>query len=246
MLLRCVGAAMVVLSLATIIACGGGGAAPSKANHPPTAAPPTSADVAPAPTVDPNKPVGDPGTAINFAHEMVRKHLKHPLDASFPFFGNSTEYSRADKSWEVKGTVKAKNDFGGELTSAWTAVVYNESDKLWVLRRLEIDGETVYQERQSSQETAATADPGEPSPKRKQFVAPTQQEQLDARAQALKEGGEAAEKVEADAQAKLRLAKQFIRMENTNSAKKFLQATVKEFPGTAAAKEAEELLKTLE
>jgi hypothetical protein len=246
MLVRCVGAALLILSLATIVACGGG--ASSNPGSPAAAAPP------PAPVAsesslrevrqpDYSQSVGDMAGAIRFAKDSVTEHLKHPLDASFPFLGTDAKWSVGAKAWVVKGTVKAKNDLGGELTHAWTAIV-DKRGAMWNLHRLEFDGETIYRESELSSADSSPA--AEPAPDKKPYVAPTQQEKLEARSQALEQGGEAAEKVEADAAAKLRLAKQFLRMENTSSARKFLQATVKEFPGTAAAKEAEELLKTLD
>jgi len=68
----------------------------------------------------------------------VRRFLKHPLDASFSWFPSRRHLE--DGGLHVVGTVKAKNDFGAELTSEY----FCEYDRDANLVCCTIDGKLVY------------------------------------------------------------------------------------------------------
>lgn len=76
--------------------------------------------------------------------EIVENHLKFPLDASF---GWGSEVHRADNGiWVTKGTVKAPNAFGANLTHAYTVAMTctDPAAKTWKTLLVNIGGEVVY------------------------------------------------------------------------------------------------------
>ena len=74
----------------------------------------------------------------------VRRFLKHPDDASFGV------WTVPDTRWNAEGTVfhvasrvKARNDFGAELTYRWQTIIFLDGDT-WRLVSCIIDGEQMY------------------------------------------------------------------------------------------------------
>lgn len=83
---------------------------------------------------------GSAGGAVQAAEAFVRKHLKYPHDATFPFFSHDT--SEAEGYWIVKGLVKAKNGFGAELAYDYSAFVRLNGSQ-WECTLLSINNEIV-------------------------------------------------------------------------------------------------------
>lgn len=79
-------------------------------------------------------------TAKLKAQEVVAKFLKHPLDATFSWFSDAQK--QGPNRWYVNGTVKAKNDFGAELTHEYR-VWFDVEGGQWGIHDVEIDGESV-------------------------------------------------------------------------------------------------------
>lgn len=74
----------------------------------------------------------------------IRRFLKHPDDASFGV------WTVPDTRWNAEGTVfhvasrvKARNDFGAELTYRWQTIIFLDGDT-WRLVSCIIDGEQMY------------------------------------------------------------------------------------------------------
>lgn len=55
------------------------------------------------------------------AKNIVKRHLRNPSTAEFPWFSSSSK--RIGKIWNCHGLVKAKNSFGLELTYSYLATV---------------------------------------------------------------------------------------------------------------------------
>ncbi len=78
------------------------------------------------------------------SQDYVRKFLNHPDDASFGFFDvPSVRYSPEGDTFWVSSKVKAKNDFGAELTYRWETILML-NNHTWELASCTIDGEVVY------------------------------------------------------------------------------------------------------
>jgi hypothetical protein len=86
--------------------------------------------------------------------DYVRQFLRWPDDASFPWFGCEISANREGTVFGCQGTVKAKNDFGGELTHRWGAIVYLDDD-VWRLVTMVIDGQTIVDDKQLADRIAA-------------------------------------------------------------------------------------------
>lgn len=80
--------------------------------------------------------------AMHVAEELVTRFLKHPDDADFGWGPEVTSNSEGT-GWQVDGKVKAKNDFGGTLTSRYSVVLVIEND-MWLPLSCVIDGKTVF------------------------------------------------------------------------------------------------------
>jgi hypothetical protein len=82
-------------------------------------------------------------TAVSFSKDYVRKFLKFPQDASFPW-GEATVKCSPDRTkFFVHSTVKAKNALGVELTYDWATVLEREGDT-WDLLTCIVGDEAVY------------------------------------------------------------------------------------------------------
>jgi hypothetical protein len=82
--------------------------------------------------------------AEDFSKQYVLKFLKHPDDASFGFWDTPTVTSNPERdTFFVSSKVKAKNDFGAELTYQWATIITLDGNT-WELVSCVIDGETVY------------------------------------------------------------------------------------------------------
>ena len=82
--------------------------------------------------------------AIIQAEQAVKLCLKHPLDARFPFLGPDVRTDKLNSKVSVTGTVEAKNDFGGTLTSAYVVRFTNQAGTLRT-DRVVIDGKVMYE-----------------------------------------------------------------------------------------------------
>lgn len=82
--------------------------------------------------------------AEKFSRQYVLEFLKHPDDASFGFWDvpNITWNAERD-TFYVSSKVKAKNDFGAELTHQWATLVTLDGNT-WKLVSCVIDDNTVY------------------------------------------------------------------------------------------------------
>lgn len=85
-------------------------------------------------------------SAIKASEECVRRFLRFPDDAAFPFWEAPDVRSDAGGTlFHVSGKVKAKNAFGAELTSRWeTILMLDEAANKWRVVSCEIDGEMMY------------------------------------------------------------------------------------------------------
>lgn len=96
---------------------------------------PVAVTVAPAPAPDPDK-TWRIATRLS-AKKEIMQWVKHPLDASL----GTMIAEPHDGGWMAKGTIEAKNDFGGTLTHSY-AIVYDVIDDKLSLRTVIIDGKT--------------------------------------------------------------------------------------------------------
>lgn len=87
-----------------------------------------------------NTDFSDEVDAQVFAKQAVRGFLKYPHDAEFPWFGTAAAKTERPDMWVVKGTVKAKNAFGAELTHEWT-VLASHAGGVWKLASCKIGDE---------------------------------------------------------------------------------------------------------
>ena len=63
----------------------------------------------------------DEATAISMAQELVKKELKSPSTASFPWDFNAYTVTRKGDQFTVKGYVDAQNSFGAKLRNKFEA-----------------------------------------------------------------------------------------------------------------------------
>jgi hypothetical protein len=76
--------------------------------------------------------------------DFVLQFLKHPDDASFGVFATpDVTHNETRNVFYCRSTVKAKNDFGMQLTYRWETIISFESNT-WSLVSCQIDGKTVY------------------------------------------------------------------------------------------------------
>jgi hypothetical protein len=83
------------------------------------------------------------------ARRFVKKFLKSPSTSDFPFLDFSV-LELGNNYYSVQSYVDSQNSFGATIRTNWKAVIKynggNESDiNNWTLRRLEFDGEEIYQ-----------------------------------------------------------------------------------------------------
>jgi hypothetical protein len=82
--------------------------------------------------------------AAEISKEYVLRFLKHPDDASFGFWSApEVKANPQHDTFLVSSTVKAKNDFGAELTYRWETIVTLEGNTLNLVRCV-IDDNEVY------------------------------------------------------------------------------------------------------
>lgn len=82
--------------------------------------------------------------AVTYSQDYIRKFLKHPDDASFGFWEiPETTWNPERDTFFVSSKVKAKNDFGAELTYQWATIVTLEGNA-WELVSCVIGDEMVY------------------------------------------------------------------------------------------------------
>lgn len=100
----------------------------------------------PSPSATPaaqSKPTVEYSKYSMAAEDVVKKFLKHPLDAKFnPGMLNVADVVPvgSDGQVRVSGTVVAKNDFGGELTHTYVVLFGDDSS----VAAVTLDGECVY------------------------------------------------------------------------------------------------------
>jgi len=100
--------------------------------------------------------------AETFSEKCVKRFLKHPDDASFGLWSvPDIRWNAQRTAFYVSSTVKAKNDFGGQLTYRWQTIVLLDGE-IWKLVSCAIDGSTMYHdealtERLAGQAAAGTA-----------------------------------------------------------------------------------------
>lgn len=87
--------------------------------------------------------------AFVLSKHFVESFLKSPSTADFPFLDYSV-LELGDDRYSIQSYVDSQNSFGATMRTRWKAVLrYNggsESDiNNWTLRRLEFDGEEMYQ-----------------------------------------------------------------------------------------------------
>jgi hypothetical protein len=80
----------------------------------------------------------------------ILRRLKHPLDAAFPWFGVSTTFfppmmDGFPGHYYVAGTVRAKNDFGADLTSSFK-VTFECADDTYTTCEVLLDGQVIYRD----------------------------------------------------------------------------------------------------
>lgn len=211
-------AVLCVVGLCSIVACSGGASTSSPA------AKPTG---------------GNEVDAKLAAEDSVKKYLKFPDDASFPFGSKSAEYDAAKDHWTVTGKVKAKNALGAELTHRFEAKVRIDGTKFWTLY-VAIDGEVMH-ESEELRLQPIVAEPPKIEPDRKsatigpeKTVNPLVSEKPKAPPAEVAAG-------------KLRLIRKVLEKTGSkDTARKRLQELIDDYPGTEAAREAGELLKQLQ
>jgi hypothetical protein len=193
--------------------------------------------------------------AKEFGKEALLKVLKHPHDASFPWFGVDVAFQRPAMKgippfYYVFGTVEAKNDFGAALTKDFKVCVQaNTSDKSLAIRFIEFDGKTVYRDEELFSAQARALDEAtqredrEYHEKLKQKQAKLKAEKLAEQAKWAKEHPEEAAKKKFGGV--LANAKSLIKSRIYPDAKKRLQRIIDEAPGTEVAQEAQEVLATI-
>jgi len=82
--------------------------------------------------------------AVTISQDYVRKFLKHPDDASFDSWdAPEVKWNPAGDTFFVSSKVKAKNDFGGELTYRWATILTLKANT-WDLVSCVIDDKEVY------------------------------------------------------------------------------------------------------
>ena len=81
--------------------------------------------------------------AQTFSEKSVRKFLKYPRDASFPWTLPTVSPTEDGDTFMVSGTVTAKNAFGAELTHEWGTIV-SCRDGEWELLMCVIGDDVVY------------------------------------------------------------------------------------------------------
>lgn len=211
---------LCVLGIALVLACGGAG---EQAAKPPTGTAPVPA-APPKPTTR-----GDNYEAQVVAEKFVKQGLKFPLDAEFPWFGTEASYDKENQQWIVSGTVKAKNAFGGQLTQAWTAILFVDDSNTWRCRVLTIGDELIHAD-------LKTPTPGEIATAKEEARArpPAPPRELTPEEQA--------ERTELRAASKLSMAKALQERGNEAKAHQWLTEIVRDFPETDAGREAAKML----
>ncbi|MBS0208733.1 MAG: hypothetical protein JSS27_07245 [Planctomycetes bacterium] len=203
--------------------------------------------------------------AIVTSQDYVKKFLRYPLDAQFPWGGESANGYAVEKGenqgmivYNVSGNVKAKNALGASLTVPWKTTL-NYRNERWELVLCMIEDQCAYMDPDlfaALTKVAESLEGNEP--------ATPQANEPDAAAQ--KREGEAAKRKEAEAkkaamQAEverrkasaeknrpviaanyLKIAKSFQEKGDNESYKSWLRKIVKQYPETDAASEARSLL----
>lgn len=83
-----------------------------------------------------------------YSKDYIRKFLKHPDDASFGFWDiPEIKWNEVQDTFYCSSKVKAKNDFGAELTYRWQTIL-TLNGNTWELVSCAIDGETVYESKE--------------------------------------------------------------------------------------------------
>ena len=114
--------------------------------------------------------------AQTMSEEYVRKFLKFPHDASFPWSEPQIRSNEARDVFYLKGTVQAKNALGASLTHDWETMVRVDGEN-WKLVTCIIGGEKVYE---SKEEMAAVAKPIEEEKYRREQAAEQDRKQAEA------------------------------------------------------------------
>jgi hypothetical protein len=96
-----------------------------------------------------------------FAEKCVRKCLKYPHDASFGW-GTNTAKNAEGNLWSVKGTVKARNAFGADLSHDWLVILERRGEN-WDLLSCVIGDETAYISDRLTELLAAKQDADRPT-----------------------------------------------------------------------------------
>lgn len=114
--------------------------------------------------------------AQTMSQEYVRKFLKFPHDASFPWSEPQIRSNEARDVFYLKGTVEAKNVLGASLTHDWETMVRVDGEN-WKLVACTIGGEKVYE---SKEEMAAVYKPIEEEKYRREQAAEQDRKQSEA------------------------------------------------------------------
>jgi hypothetical protein len=81
---------------------------------------------------------GDPISAFVMSQEFVKRALKSPSTADFPWFDRSFVSKLGEGRYHVSAYVDAKNAFGAELRSRYTCVVTTDDGDSWSLESIDI------------------------------------------------------------------------------------------------------------
>jgi sRNA-binding protein len=174
--------------------------------------------------------------AISVSQDYVREFLKYPDDASFSIWDTpEIRWNVEETTFFVSSKMKAKNDFGAELTHRWATIVTLDGDT-WKLVSCAVDDKQVYDQ---------SANYLEESNARKRADAERErQEQLKARRQSEAEQrrADADKKRPGHAAAMLESGRNLAAAGKSDAAKSWFQRVVDTYPETPAADEARSLL----
>ncbi|MCH8042381.1 MAG: hypothetical protein IID44_01560 [Planctomycetes bacterium] len=197
-------------------------------------------------------------SAYDIAQDYVKKFLKYPLDASFPWFDYSVSSSKGGNVFWVTSTVEAKNAFGAQLTYPWRVCILIE-DNTWRLDYCELNGEVVYLSPKATaalEGLAATLEQAEQGGNKVVPANPETESRAMREAIAVAKKAKRERNLERTAKAKqaaeqnrptvaantLKIGKQLKSAGKLQLAEKWYRKVIERFPETDAASEARDLL----
>lgn len=174
--------------------------------------------------------------------EYVKKFLKYPLDADFPWLDYDVWSDDDNVFFNVSSTVKAKNALGANLTHTWKTSLLRADGK-WTLLWCEIDGKTLYRNEAAKEQWFRAQ---EEEDARAQRATQTEEQRKADESRRLAETEKRKKAAELrglqDAANTLRIAKKFREDGDEEVAKKWLRKVVDQYPESEAAEEAKLLL----